>query len=1292
MRILVIGGTADSRQLLESMSYINPERQRFAIDVCVASPTGEAAIEHLRDKLTIHTGRLDTAGFTTLMRTRKTDLVIDCSHPYATEVSKQVKQACDQLGIACWRLDRSERLIGSLEAIERMTDLQNVQVFDNHADAIAAANRETGNILLTTGSKDLAVFAAGLSDFSERVYVRVLPVSESIASCREAGVKTDHIIAWQGPFSAELNQAMIRRYNIKLIITKDGGDQSGILAKAAAAARENVRLLVIGRPELQLNWSRTFASTAEVVRTLIKRVPAVMLAGTGSGCGKTTITMALLAALRRKGHIVKPFKTGPDYIDPMFHMLASGERSHNLDSWLLDSKTIKQIFGQNMQPDTEGRQPDMALVEGVMGLYDGLGDSLEGSSALLANILDMPIVLLIDGSGLALSICAIIDGYINFHRQTGSRIGGVILNRVSEGGFSYLKPLIEDRCRIKVLGFMPDMDDCKLESRHLGLVQAMEDLQLRTKIDKLAAAAAESIDLGMLMDIASEGASYHEQTDQKQVQEAIVPSGKICRIGVARDAAFSFYYEENLNLLRRLGAQIVFFSPLTDKALPPALDGLYVGGGYPELYADTLAANLTLRKQIREAVDSGLPTLAECGGLLYMSEAATDMDGKSYEMCGVLPVKVHMTTRLQNFGYQTITLLHDGLLGPAGTEIRAHEFHYSTSSLAGDSCKVTKPGGRSWIDCHHSDTYWIAYSHINFYSNPEMAKSWLAKCCEYALGQEPVRITARPLMIQGTMSSSGKSLVTAGLCRIFTQDGFRTAPFKSQNMALNSYITLDGLEMGRAQVLQAQACGLEPDVSMNPILLKPTSNTGSQLIVHGEVRGQYRASEYFRMKTQLIPEIMQAYSKNATDKDYVVIEGAGSPAEINLKQQDIVNMGMAKMVDAPVLLIGDIDRGGVFASLYGTLAMLEPEERGRVRGLIINKFRGDVEILKPGLKMLENLTGIPVVGVIPMVDLDLDDEDGESDRLRQTAMATDKALDIAVIRLPRISNFTDFNIFSQIPGVHLRYVHKTAGLGKPDLIIIPGSKNTQADLNWLRETGLADAVLAAAAGLDSKAVPIVGICGGYQMLGEYLHDPDQVEQGGSSSGLGLLPGETTFAGGKIRTRITARLYDESSEYAYDVKSGAEKTAGKSWLISGYEIHMGRTEITCQEQARPLLVLEDGRTDGMISADGMVWGSYLHGLFDNPQMLLYLLRWLQRVSRPDWEFDDRVVVALDAAVIREQELNKLAAVIRESINLEAVYSIMNNQAIEVAMQCGGRRISEDTEAMQLKPQSQIIEAL
>ena len=299
---------------------------------------------------------------------------------------------------------------------------------------------------------------------------------------------------------------------------------------------------------------------------------------------------------------------------------------------------------------------------------------------------------------------------------------------------------------------------------------------------------------------------------------------------------------------------------------------------------------------------------------------------------------------------------------------------------------------------------------------------------------------AKAIMIQGTTSNAGKSLIAAGLCRIFRQDGYRVAPFKSQNMALNSYITRDGLEMGRAQVMQAEAAGLEPVVDMNPILLKPTSDQGSQVIVNGEVRGVMRAADYYQYKPQLIPDIMAAYGRLDQENDIIVIEGAGSPAEINLRENDIVNMGMAKMSRSPVLLVGDIDRGGVFAALAGTMLLLEEEEKRMIKGTIINKFRGDVKILEPGLKMLEDIIHIPTLGVVPYLHLDVDDEDSLSERFSRRDKAAD--IDIAVIRLPRISNFTDFNPLEYIDQVSVRYVAAPGQLGKPDLIILPGTKNT----------------------------------------------------------------------------------------------------------------------------------------------------------------------------------------------------------------------------------------------------------
>ena len=487
---------------------------------------------------------------------------------------------------------------------------------------------------------------------------------------------------------------------------------------------------------------------------------------------------------------------------------------------------------------------------------------------------------------------------------------------------------------------------------------------------------------------------------------------------------------------------------------------------------------------------------------------------------------------------------------------------------------------------------------------------------------------ARCIMVQGTMSGAGKSLLCAALCRIFAQDGYRVAPFKSQNMALNSFVTRDGLEMGRAQVVQAQAAGIEPDVRMNPILLKPSSDIGSQVIVNGEVRGQMPAAAYFKMKRSLIPDILAAYDSLAEDVDIIVIEGAGSPAEINLKADDIVNMGLAKLVDAPVLLAGDIDRGGVFAQLYGTVELLEPAERARIKGLLINKFRGDVEILRPGLAMLEEKTHLPVLGVVPYLKVDIEDEDSLSERL--DTGKTVKPLDAAVLRLPHISNFTDFMPLEQHPLLGVRYVQNARQLGTPDCVILPGTKNTVEDLLWLRQSGLEAAVLKLAA----AEVPVLGVCGGYQMLGQWLDDTAGTESGRSQTvrGLGLLPTHTVFTGEKRRAQVTARV--TAAPFA-----GAQ--------LTGYEIHTGRTEV----QGTAFCRLSGDVPEGC--AEGNVFGTYLHGLFDTGALTEALAAFLCR--RKGLDPADAGVLSMEQ--YRQQQLDLLADGVRRTLDLDAIYAAM-----------------------------------
>ena len=488
---------------------------------------------------------------------------------------------------------------------------------------------------------------------------------------------------------------------------------------------------------------------------------------------------------------------------------------------------------------------------------------------------------------------------------------------------------------------------------------------------------------------------------------------------------------------------------------------------------------------------------------------------------------------------------------------------------------------------------------------------------------------AKAIMIQGTMSNVGKSLLTAAFCRIFRQNGYRTAPFKSQNMALNSYVTPDGLEIGRAQALQAEAAGIEPSAFMNPILLKPTTDVGSQVIVNGKSRGNMRAAEYFRHKKELIPEIMAAYQTLSEQYDVIVIEGAGSPAELNLKKDDIVNMGLAQMLHVPVLMTGDIDCGGIFAQLLGTLNLLDPNEQKLVKGLLVNRFRGDVSLFRDGVSILEEYSGKPVLGIVPYISHHLEDEDSLSSRLQQKC--SNGVIDIAVIHLNKISNFSDFDVFSQYPDVSVRYVSEPAQLGIPDLLILPGSKSTISDLKNLRSSGLERAILAYA----KRGMPVFGICGGYQMLGSEISDPEQTECGGTIRGLGLLPCKTVFHTEKTQKQTSGYLLKQEGFFAC--------LSGKQF--QGYEVHMGTTV----SAGMPL-------TDCGGTVSGNIAGCYIHGIFDTAEVSGSLVQELfrRRGLNPPASQTDRKTE-------RCKQLDKLADAVRNSVDIPAIMKIMEDGA-------------------------------
>ncbi|MFQ5933595.1 MAG: cobyric acid synthase [Dehalococcoidia bacterium] len=501
----------------------------------------------------------------------------------------------------------------------------------------------------------------------------------------------------------------------------------------------------------------------------------------------------------------------------------------------------------------------------------------------------------------------------------------------------------------------------------------------------------------------------------------------------------------------------------------------------------------------------------------------------------------------------------------------------------------------------------------------------------------------KALMVQGTASSAGKSTLVTALCRILRQDGWNVAPFKAQNMSLNSFVTADGEEMGRAQVVQAEAARVELSVDMNPILLKPEADHRSQVVLRGRPLGALEASDYYSRRERLWSAVTESLDRLVAQYDVVVMEGAGSPAEVNLKDRDIVNMAVAHHVDAPVILVADIDRGGVFASLVGTLELLEPEERDQVKAFVINKFRGDLSLLAPGLDWLEERTGKPVAGVIPYYhDIRIAEEDSVSlERRRALKTKTDFLLDIAVIGFPHISNFDDFDPLEQEAGVRLRYVEPGDELQVPDLIILPGTKSTIADLDYLHKSGLALQIVS----LARRGTPVIGVCGGYQMLGDRVLDPEGVESrvARQRRGLGLLPGTTNFLSEKSTHQIKTRVLE-----------GRGLLEGAADLpVTGYEIHMGHTETV--DGFAPFLVEErSGKPcqahDGCLSPDGNVLGTYIHGLLHNHGLRRSMLKKLAKkkgVTLPRWR----------RVLSKEEEYDKLAALVRSHLDMELVYRTM-----------------------------------
>ncbi|WP_390893881.1 cobyric acid synthase [Prevotella koreensis] len=918
-----------------------------------------------------------------------------------------------------------------------------------------------------------------------------------------------------------------------------------------------------------------------------RKVRAFVIAATNSGCGKTTLTIGMLRAISRSIGEVQPFKCGPDYIDTQYHRMAAGSESVNLDTFFMSKEHLKKVFAHYAK--------NVNVVEGVMGLWDGK-ERWHGSTAEVASMLSLPVVLVVNARSMAYSAAALVDGYRRFmpnDMPNAPRLAGVIFNQV---GSPRHAGMLRDACRdagMRCFGCIPRVKDMEIPSRHLGLTLDKQN-EIEQLIERAAEVVEANVDMKSLLNETEIIIPYGWHTDQLWESATSFPWGDVRneKIAVARDEAFSFVYRENIDRMRTLG-QLEFFSPIADKSLPEDTTLLYLPGGYPEFFLPELSRNSKMIAAIKRYIEDGGRCLAECGGMMYLCRNIIDVDGTPYPMVGILQQDATMKGARLHLGYREMN------------GWRGHEFHYS--EILGETKNEISP-------------YYIYKNTIAGY----MHHYWGEKRVEKEKKKEEAG-RLHNVMFAGTGSDVGKSIVATAFCRIFKQDGYSPAPFKAQNMALNSYATADGLEIGRAQAVQAEAAGVECHTDMNPLLLKPNSDHTSQVVLNGKPIGNQHATEYFRRegREQLRTAVCEAFDRLSKRHNPVVMEGAGSIAEINLRDVDIVNMPMARHADADVILVSDIDRGGVFASVYGTIMLLPEEDRRRVKGIIINKFRGDMSLFEEGRKMIERLCGIPVLGVLPYLkDVHIEEEDSVSLELKNREAMAGK-VNVAVVMLRHISNFTDFDTLERDPRVHLFYTNNNEEIMKADIIILPGTKSTIADLVELRRNGAAQAVMRA----HRNGATVIGICGGYQIMGMEVADPQGVEGDVERMpGLGLLPLSTVMESEKTTVQTV-----------FDFKGNE---------CSGYEIHIGKTTD------------KDGVTHRSFFANDTCWGTYIHGILDNAPVIEHILA---PFSSPDKHQSDSATMSIEE--YKNLQYDKLADAVRHSVDMKKIYEILSGGAEE-----------------------------
>ena len=1038
---------------------------------------------------------------------------------------------------------------------------------------------------------------------------------------------------------------------------------------------------------------------------------AFLIAAPTSGSGKTTVARGLMALFTKKGYKVQPFKCGPDYIDTKFHEAVCGRPSINLDTFMATPEHVRELFWHY------GEDADICIVEGMMGLYDGY-DRDKGSSYEIARVLDIPIVLVVDAKSAAYSTAALLSGFVHFKPPTpqpaaaplgqGSnfRIAGVIYNKVgSERHFQMLRQVCDD-LNIACLGYLPKDASLEQGSRYLGL-----DYSELPENERLMKQIEEHINLQELFSKVSVsppklgGARGGLNCQMSALVQTTPPKGTPPNLGgekvtlVARNAeSFSFFYQETLDHL----ALKRFFDPEKDVPDFNGIDLLYLPGGYPEKHLEALALNEACRKAIKDYAEQGGRIMAECGGMMYLCERIVTDEG-DYPMCGVLPYSItaRKADRKLSLGYRRFEL--------DGKEYRGHEFHY-TQFMSGEGQEMRGERLPSATQVYNAKGEPVAtpvfkyknvlasYTHLYDWftvyslqftddysaaSEGFASKSTVRSALPLAsTGTQELKPSARPegalssertvnkklnsVMFAGTGSDVGKSIVAAAFCRIFKQDGYQPAPFKAQNMALNSYATPDGLEIGRAQAVQAEAAGIPCHTDMNPLLLKPQSDHTSQVILNGRPLGNKDAYDYWRgglnEHIDYRAEVCNAFDRLAARYNPIVMEGAGSIAEINLKDRDLVNMSMARHAKADVILVGDIDRGGVFASVYGSIALQSPEDRKLIKGIIINKFRGDMRLFEEGRKMLEDLCGVPVLGVIPYYkDIHIEEEDSVALAQKSFEIQQGK-VNVAVIMLQHLSNYTDFDALEQDPRIHLFYTNNVDDIHKADIIILPGTKSTLHDLYELRRNGCAQAIIQA----HRNGASVLGICGGYQLMGVEVCDPNHVEGDIERlPGLGLLPITTTMSGEKITRQVefSVLFTVDGLQFTDDYFDGSKGFASKSSInckpstvnkknLKGYEIHMGQTQPFGSAMPSPLLHLSDGRQDGYI-VDNKCMGTYVHGILDNASFVDFLLQpFAEKLSQTKASFDYQA--------FKEEQYDKLADHVRQYVDMQRIYKILTHE--------------------------------